>query len=224
MASFNSVVDEAAATFTDSPQRPEQRDLGVEELGPAVVVPRPALPLGRLHAEVDHPVDADLEVRREDRVDVHVRRGVGEVDGVGDAILDGELHRVHVVAERLVDLHAVLHDAIVERRREPLLLLVVDVTAARRAVLDDEDLLPPDADAAHVLVEVDELLERHHVEARGVVGAHQLLGVADDAHVLPAAAVGGLEDRGELHVVDDRLPRERELEVAQAAILTIAGM
>ena len=71
--------------------------------------------------------------------------------------LHGELGRVHVVAERVVQRVAALEDFVLHLFREEG-LGVLDVAAALRIVLDGEDELFPDADAAHVLVEVDELL------------------------------------------------------------------
>src|SRR5262245_30092478 len=51
------------------------------ELGPAVLVARRRpLPLRAPHREIDHPVDDGVEIRLEDRLDVHVRRRVREVD------------------------------------------------------------------------------------------------------------------------------------------------
>ena len=183
---------------------------------------RAGLPLPRcLHREAHHLVHAELPVRVAEAPPVHVGRRVREVDRVGHAVADGELDGVHVVAQRLVDRVRVLDDALLERVGEELPLL--HVLAVLRVVLDRQDHLAADAQAAHVLVEVDELLERHRELPRLVVGREQLAHVVDLRDVLPAAAVCRLQERGELDVVGDRLPIEREDEVAQGLLLVDRG-
>jgi hypothetical protein len=56
-----------------------------------------------------------------------------------------------------------------QRRRE--VVLGLEVAATSRVVLDGEDEVLAHADAAHVVIEVDELLEGHHQHVRRVVGA-----------------------------------------------------
>ena len=51
-----------------------------------------------------------------DGVQLGVGRGVHEVDGVGHAVLDGELDGVQVVAERLADRVRIALDAGEQRR------------------------------------------------------------------------------------------------------------
>ena len=69
-------------------------------------------------SEVGHLLDAPVEVRRQDAVPVHVRRGVREVDRVRDAVLHGELDRVHVVAERVVERPGVIEDLLLHLLQE----------------------------------------------------------------------------------------------------------
>ncbi len=96
--------------------------------------------------------------------------------------------------------------------------LLVEVAASARVVADGEDELLAHADAPHVVLEVDELLERHHQRAALVVGAEQLAHVVHPADVLPPSPVRGLEDGGEADVAGDGLPVERVLEVPEAAL------
>ena len=49
-------------------------------------------------------------------VQVGVGRGIHEVDGVGDAVFDGELDGVEVVAERAAELERILLDALEQLR------------------------------------------------------------------------------------------------------------
>ena len=68
-------------------------------------------------------VDDPLEVRLADRTGVGVGSRVQEVDGVGHAVPNGELHGVEVVAERLGQRQATLPDLLDEvrivRRSDP---------------------------------------------------------------------------------------------------------
>ena len=84
-------------------------------------------------------------------------------------------------------------------------------------------MLAPDADAADVVVPVDELLQDHRLEPGLVVGRDELLDRVDDEHVLPAAARVGLQHRRQARVADQRLPVQRELEVAERPLLVDVG-
>src|SRR5687768_15228936 len=60
--------------------------------------------------------DDPFEIVGADRVQVGIGRGVHEVDGVRHAVLDGELHGVEVVAERLAQRDRVALDALEQAR------------------------------------------------------------------------------------------------------------
>ena len=68
-----------------------------------------------------------------DAVALEVGRRVQEVDRVGHAVLDRELDRVHLVAERLVDRLRVADDAVAELRRQ--IRVVDDVAPLARIVV-----------------------------------------------------------------------------------------
>ena len=86
---------------------------------------------------------------------------------------------------------------------------------AARVVGHDVDVLLADDVAAEVLLEVDGGLEGHAEVAGLVVGGEELFAVVDVEDVAPAAAVVGLEEGGKFYVVEDGLPVEGELEVAE---------
>src|SRR5207245_8382309 len=71
------------------------------------------------------------------------------------------------------------------------------------------------ADAAHVVVPVDELLQDHRLQAGLVVGGDELFDRVDDEDVFPPAAGVRLEHGGEARVRNQVLPVERKLQVAQ---------
>ena len=119
-------------------------------------------------------VDDPVEVFFADGVEVGVGGGVHEVDGVGDAVFDGELDGVEVVAESLAEREGVLFDALQEllvvlRRVEDVAVLV----RAARVVGHDVDLGLADDVAAEVLLEVDCGLEGHAEVAGLVVGVRR---------------------------------------------------
>ena len=98
-------------------------------------------------------------------------------------------------------------------------IVLDEVAALLRIVLHRQHVLLAEAQAADELIPLDELLHDHRQQARLVVVVDQLVERAADVHVLPAAAVRVLEDARHADVVDDRLPVERILEVAQALVV-----
>ena len=84
-----------------------------------------------------------------------------------------------------------------------------------RVVPDRQDVLAADADAADVVVPIDELLEDHRLRSGLVERGDQLLDGVDDEHVLPAPTGVGLEHGRHARVRNDVLPVQRELKVAQ---------
>ena len=80
--------------------------------------------------EVRHLLDDVREVERRDAIALEVRRRIQVVDRVGHAVLDRELDRVHLVAERQVDRLRVADDPRADLRRQ---VLVLDEVLAARA-------------------------------------------------------------------------------------------
>ena len=75
--------------------------------------------------------------------------------------------------------------------------------------------------AAEVLLEVDCGLEGHAEVAGLVVGVEELVAIVDVEDVAPAAAVVGFEEGGKADVVEDAVPVEGKLEVAQGALVDL---
>src|ERR1700722_6585584 len=78
----------------------------------------PARP-GIRHVALESAVDDQLghlfddmpEIKFRDAVALKIGSGIQEIDGVGHALLDCELDRIHLVAERLIDCLRIFHDA-----------------------------------------------------------------------------------------------------------------
>ncbi len=96
------------------------------------------------------------------------------------------------------------------------MLVLDDVAAILGVILDGHDVRLPDADTAHELVELDELLEDHAERAGLVVGADQLVDGVDLVDILPAAAPRIFQNGRQPGVGDDGVPVQRVVEVAQA--------
>ncbi len=145
--------------------------------------------------------------------------GIHEVDGVRHAVLDGELDRVQVIAQRAAQRQRIALDAREQlgsvRRR---ILHVALVEGTPRIVRHDVDLLLIDHVAAEVFLELHRALQRHAEVAGLVVGLEELLPVVHVIDVAPSAAIEGLEERREADVLEDALPVERVLEIAHRAV------
>src|SRR3984957_20140960 len=61
--------------------------------------------------QIGHLFDDVAEIKFRDAVALKVGSGIQEIDGVGHALLDCELDRIHLVAERLIDCLRIFHDA-----------------------------------------------------------------------------------------------------------------
>src|SRR5215472_17205421 len=134
----------------------------------------PARP-GRIALSAKSPVDHQsrhlfydqLKIEFRDAVAFEIRRGIEEVDGIGHAVLYRELDGVHFVPEGLIDGLRVLDDAHAQCRGQ---VRVVDqVLALFRIVMDRDNVSLAESEAAHVLVEIDEFLQRHAIRRSLVV-------------------------------------------------------
>jgi len=157
-------------------------------------------------------------------VEVGVGGGVHEVDGVGDAVFAGELYGVEVVAERFAEGQGIFFYSL-----QQLLVVLGSVEHiavrmwAARIVGHDADFGLADDVAAEVFLEVNCGLEGHAEIAGVVVGVEELVAVVDVIDVAPAAAVVGFEKGGKADVVEDAVPVEGKLEVAQGALINLRG-
>ena len=149
-----------------------------------------------------------------DGVDVHIGRRVHKVNGIGDAIAHGELHAVHVIAQDAVEQPRVLRNPLAQRRGQVVMLH--QVTPLLGVILNGHDVVLADANAAHIGIPLDVLLQHHAQRARLVIGADQLVNRIHAIAILPAAAPGVLEDGGQPHILGDGVPVQRIHEVAQA--------
>src|SRR5579885_3807497 len=184
---------------------------------PDVSPRRLAVAAGIADDQVGHGLEHPVEVVCGDREAVEFGRGVQEVDGVRDAIANSELDGIHVIAERLHQFPGIADHALAQSGIEvPLVHHVAPLERRVRVVANGLDLGASKADAAHVLLEVDELLH-DHLELSGlVVAAHEIRHVVDLVDVPPAPADGRLQDGRAPDVVEHALPIQRRLKVAQA--------
>ncbi len=148
-------------------------------------------------------------------------RRIHEVDRVGHAVADGELDRVHVVSEGAHQRARLRDDAGAHVRRQESVVVVV--FPFFRIVLDRQDVLTADADAAHELVPLDEFLHDHRQHAAVVVVVDQFFERMAHVYVAPAAAVRILEDAGQADMIDHALPVEWILQVAERFVVLDAG-
>ena len=79
-------------------------------------------------------------------------------------------------------------------------------------------LLLADDVAAEIFLELHTALQRHAQIARLIIGIEELFRRIDLVHVLPAAAVEGLQERGKANVAEDAVPRHGVLQVAHGAV------
>src|SRR6266571_3833422 len=118
-------------------------------------------------SHISHVLDHPIEVKWGQRVDIHVGSGVHEVDGVGNAVANGPLERIHIVPQGAHELQCIINDAATEFRTEMLVLNVIFALAW--IVLDRHDFFLSQGDAANVLLPVDEFLNDHCAQAKIVI-------------------------------------------------------
>ena len=180
----------------------------------------PARPgIGRIAAqsavnhEAGHAIHYMREIKFGDAVALEIGRGIQEVNGVRDAIFDGEFDGVHFVAQRLIDGLRVAHDARAEFGGK---IVVLHKIAALFGIVDDgKNIHFAEREAAHVLGEINIFLEGHASGAGAVVGRDQLFAIVDFVDVFPAAAGVRLQKRGAADVIEERVPINRIGEIAQ---------
>src|SRR3989441_9750864 len=89
------------------------------------------------------------------------------------------------------------------------------IAALARLVWYGHDVRLAEAEAADVLLELDELLQHHAVRSGAVVGLEQLFLVVDLIDVLPATPEERLQDGGTPDIVQQRVPLNRVFQIAQ---------
>src|SRR5271166_1229483 len=193
--------------------------VAVQKRAPAKLRREASVLLGFAHRQLRHVIHNPIKIRLSHRVHICVGSRIHEVDGVGNAVLTGELDGVEVVTQRAAQRQGValhpLQKLGVGRRR---VLHVALVVRRRRIVVHDVHLLLPDDVAAKILFELDAALQRHAQVTALVIGAEELLRRVHLVHVLPAAAVEGLQERGKSHVAEDAVPRHGILQIAHGAV------
>ena len=168
-----------------------------------------------LNAEIGHRLDHPLKIMGRNAVDVHVRHGVHEVDGVGNPIPDGELDAVHIVAQCAVEAASIFDDFLIHLGGK--IVGFDHMKSLFGVILDGHDRLPPNADTAYELIPFDEFLQDHAACARLVVGLDQLVDCIDLVYMMPA--VPCILENGRLSdIVEKRVPVERIGQIAEAFI------
>src|SRR5260370_33741412 len=100
-----------------------------------------------------------LEIEFRNAVTLEIRRWIQEVDGVGHALFDGELDRVHLVAQRLIDGLRIFHDPRPEFRRQ--VLMVDKIFPFLGIVANGKNVRLAESEPAHILIQIDQFLNRH---------------------------------------------------------------
>src|SRR5258708_38866497 len=88
--------------------------------------------LREANSHISHVLDYPIEIKWGQRVDIHVGRGVHEIDSVGNAIANGPLERIHIVPQRAYELERILHDATAQLGAEMLVLDMIFRSEERR--------------------------------------------------------------------------------------------
>src|SRR5256885_9460131 len=189
------------------------------------------LPRGVCDDEIAHLLEDPREVVLFDRKAIEVRGGIEPVDGVELAFPDRKLHGVHVVPERIRETDRVEDGTGAQVAFHGPAYDVPFVEWSGGVVANRKDVLPSDGDAPDVVLPLDELLKDHRLrpvsgrEPAGlVVGPDELVLRVDSIDVLPSAAGVWLQDRGQARVLDERVPVERVLDVAQRVIRDVGDV
>src|SRR5256885_16299640 len=143
------------ARGTRRPDRARQSVAALPHVPPPPMLPLPRrlrLPRGVRDDEIAHLLEDPREVVLFDREAIEVRCRVEPIDRVKLTVADRELDRVHVVPERVGET-----DRVQDRTRAQIAFdrTTDDVTFVERrggVVADREDVLPPDRDAADVVL------------------------------------------------------------------------
>src|SRR5262249_8293194 len=146
--------------------------------------------------------------------DIHVGGWVHEVDGVGNAIANGPFERIHIVPQCTHQLQRILHNTLAEFGAQVLVFNVI--FAFVRVVFDRQHFLLPQADAADVLLPLDELLNDDGAQAKAIVILEHFLQGVTNENILPTASKGIFQHTGKTNVVNNTLPVEGVDQVAQA--------
>jgi len=94
---------------------------------------------------------------------------------------------------------------------------------AARVVGHDADVGLADDVATEVLVEIDRGLQGHAEVAGLIVGVEKVVRVVDVVNVAPSTAVVRLEECRESYVLEDALPVERKMKIAQRTLVDLGG-
>src|SRR5439155_11106773 len=133
--------------------------------------------------EVGHAIEDPAEVVFLDGKVVEVRSWVEKVDGVQGVVANGELDRVHVVTQGVDEGARVGDRPLAKPTLDGAMGDVALVERRLGVVADGHDVLARDADAADVVLPIDELLQDHRLLTGAVVGAQELLERSDDEDV-----------------------------------------
>ena len=156
--------------------------------------------------EIGHAFDHPLEVVGRERIDIHVRRRIHEIDRVGNAVADRELDRIHVIAERPHEGLRVSDHARTDFGAQ--VGMIEDVATFLGIVLGRENLLLTDADAPDELLPPDELLNHHRQQTRVVIVMNELVEGMADVDFFPPASMRVLQHTRQPDVFDDSSPIE----------------
>src|SRR5579864_8710047 len=99
---------------------------------------RPGIRHVALESAVDdqlgHLFDYVAKIKFRDPVALEIWSWIQKIDGVGHAVLDSELDRIHFVAESLIDRLRIFHDARAKLRGK---IIVIDQVAAFLRIVGD---------------------------------------------------------------------------------------
>ncbi len=150
---------------------------------------------------------------------VRVRSGIHEIDGVRNAFFHGELDSIEVVAESLAQLQCILFDALEQSLAVTRRILKVPLGVwPSRVIGHDVDLLLAHHIAAEILLEIDRFLIHHAQVAGVIVGLEKLAAIVNVVDIAPTAAIDRLQESMLSHILEDTVPVQRVFQVAHGAV------
>ena len=123
--------------------------------------------LRKADSHVGHVLDYPLEIKRCQRVNIHVGSRVHKIDGVGNAVANGPLDGIHIVPKRADEFQRILYDAKTKLRAEMIVFNMI--FALMGIILDRHHFILSQADAAYVLFPFNEFLNDGCTNAKLVI-------------------------------------------------------
>src|SRR6266480_5089903 len=118
-------------------------------------------------SHISHMLDHPIEIKRSQRVNIHVWSRVHEVDRVRNAVTNGPLKGVHIVSQCAHELQRVLNNTFSEFRAQMFVFNMIFTRA--RVVFDRKNFFLSKADAADILLPLDKFLYNGRTKTKTII-------------------------------------------------------